>query len=71
LQQGRLDEALRHLEHVVQVRPDRAEFRFNYSVALAQKGRRQEALAQLAEALRLRPNYAEAEQLRGTLTSAP
>jgi tetratricopeptide (TPR) repeat protein len=60
LEQGRLDEAIRHFDEVLRIRPDFADGHYNLAMALERSGKRKDAIAQYHEALRLRPSYAEA-----------
>jgi tetratricopeptide (TPR) repeat protein len=55
-QEGRLDEAIRHYQNAVQLRPDDADARNSLGSALRQKGRTDEAIAQFQLALQLRPD---------------
>jgi tetratricopeptide (TPR) repeat protein len=62
---GKVDEALEHFNHALQLNANYAEAHCNLGRMLAQQGQRDEAVAHLKEALRLRPGYEQAkEQLR-------
>jgi len=57
-QQGRLAEALKHLDRAVALRPDNALFRANRGAALADAGRLAEAVEDLTHAAAIRPGDA-------------
>jgi len=58
--QGRLDEAIRHYQEVIRLKPDYAEAHNNLGFALAKRGQEAEAIRQYQQALRLKPDYAQA-----------
>jgi Flp pilus assembly protein TadD len=59
--QGRLPEAIGHLERAVQFQPDYAKARDNLAVALWQTGRSEDAVGQWEETVRINPGYATAQ----------
>src|ERR1017187_8786847 len=59
LQAGSLDNAIRHYEQALQIKPDYADAHNNLGLALAQTGKIEEAIAHYEQALRLTPDYAE------------
>jgi tetratricopeptide (TPR) repeat protein len=63
--QGRMDEALLHLEKGLKLAPDDPAAHNDMGLALAKLGRMPEAVAQYEAALRLRPKFAEAENNLG------
>jgi tetratricopeptide (TPR) repeat protein len=58
--QGRLDEAIEHLQKALQINPGDAEAHDNLGGALFQKGNVDEAMAHYQKAIQLKPDYAEA-----------
>ena len=58
----KLDEAIRHYQEALRLKPDRAEAHNNLGTAFYQQGRTGEAIRQFQEALRLKPDYAEARK---------
>ncbi len=58
-QKGRLDEAIKHYNEALRIRPDFAEAHTNLGHALARQGRLDEAIKHYAEALRLDPTSIE------------
>jgi tetratricopeptide (TPR) repeat protein/mono/diheme cytochrome c family protein len=65
LQVGELDEALRHIQESVRLKPDSAVGQYNLGTALAALGRRDEAIVRFTEAVRLDPNLAYAHNSLG------
>ena len=61
-EEGKLEEAIRHYQRALVLRPDDAEAHYNLAEALLQLGRRDEATAHLTEALRIKPDYSEAKR---------
>ena len=59
LQAGSLDNAIRHYEQALQIKPDYADAHNNLGLALAQTGKIEEAIAHYEQALRIKPDYAE------------
>jgi tetratricopeptide (TPR) repeat protein len=59
-QAGRIQEAIKHYEQALLIKPDYADAHYNLGGALGQAGRMQEAIGQYEQALRLKPDYAEA-----------
>ncbi len=66
-QQGRLDEAVKHFEAALRIRPAYAQAHNNLGVALDKQGRGDLALDHYLEALHLNPNYAEAHNNLATV----
>jgi tetratricopeptide (TPR) repeat protein len=64
---GAVDEAARHAEIALALRPDYAEARNNLGLVLASHGRIDEALGQYRQALGIQPDYAEAHNNLGFL----
>jgi protein O-mannosyl-transferase len=65
LKNGRLDDAIAHLQLSLQVKPDFAEANNNLGNALLQKGRIDDAIVRLQQALQMKPEYAEAQSNLG------
>jgi tetratricopeptide (TPR) repeat protein len=65
LQEGRLDEAIAHLQKALQINPALAGAYNNLGNALLQKGRMDEAIAHFQKALHIKPDYAEAHNNLG------
>jgi protein O-mannosyl-transferase len=61
LQKGREQEAVRHFQGALEIKPDFAKAHYNLGNAFVQLGRVSEALVNYNEALEINPNYAEAE----------
>ena len=59
-QQGRMDEAVTHLQRALELKPDLTEAHNNLGIALRQEGKVDEAIAQYQQALEIKPDYAEA-----------
>jgi tetratricopeptide (TPR) repeat protein len=70
LQVGNLDEALRHIEESVRLRPDSAAGQYNLGTALAALGRHQDAIARFADAIRLDADFAYAHNSLGVALHA-
>jgi protein O-mannosyl-transferase len=66
VQNGRLEEAIRHYEEAIRLAPSYPEIHFNLADALAKMKRLPEAIEQYEAALRLNPNYADAHANLGT-----
>jgi tetratricopeptide (TPR) repeat protein len=60
LDEGKVDEAIPHLQQALQLNPNYAEARNNLGNALFQKGEVDDAITQIQQALELKPNFAEA-----------
>jgi Flp pilus assembly protein TadD len=56
MDQGKLDEAISHLQEAIHLKPDRAAVHNNLGIALARKGQMNEAIRQFREALRFKPD---------------
>ena len=63
--QGKLDEAITHLEHVLRLKPGDAEAHCNLGNALLDLKRPEDALANYDKAIALNPHYAELYSNRG------
>jgi Flp pilus assembly protein TadD len=61
-QKGQIDEAIRHYEEALRLKPDQAQIHNNLGAAFYQQGRTDEAIGQYQEALRLKPDYAGARK---------
>jgi len=59
--QGRLSEAISHLEQVVRLTPDVATAHYNLGFASEQVGQIQQAIQQYQQALRINPDFVEAQ----------
>ena len=59
---GRLEEAIRHFQRVLSVKPDYAEAHNNLGATFYQQRRMGEAISQYQEALGLKPEYADARK---------
>jgi tetratricopeptide (TPR) repeat protein len=69
---GRVEEAAKHYQAGIQLKPDQPEGRYNLANALAALGRRDEAVAHYREVLRLQPDNADARnQLQQLLSAGP
>jgi protein O-mannosyl-transferase len=66
LEKGQLDEAIRHFQEFVRLKPDVANSHYNLGVALSRKGQMDEAIRQFQDAIRLSPDDAEAHNNLGT-----
>jgi tetratricopeptide (TPR) repeat protein len=66
VQDGRLDEAVRHYEEAIRLAPAYPEIHFNLADALVKMRRTPEAIKEYEEALRLSPDYAAAHANLGT-----
>jgi tetratricopeptide (TPR) repeat protein len=64
------DDAIRHYQEAVRLKPDYAEAHNDLGIALGTVGRLDEAVLQFGEALRLKPRYAEAHYNLGLVLSA-
>lgn len=69
-EQGRLDEAIGHLQTAVQIAPGFAEAQFAFGVALERKGQTADAIERYRLAVRFNPAYAEAYARLGLLLAA-
>lgn len=59
---GRLDEAIGHLKHALQLKPGYAEAHFNLGNSLRKAGQNEAAVLSFEAALKIRPGYTEAAQ---------
>jgi tetratricopeptide (TPR) repeat protein len=59
---GQPDEAIRHFQEAIRLKPDYAEAHSNLGTAFYQQGRTGEAIREFQEALRLRPDFADAQR---------
>jgi Flp pilus assembly protein TadD len=64
-QEGRLHEAVEHLERAVQLKPDYADAYYCLGGVLNQLGRRDEAIARLRQCLQIQPLHAGASNNLG------
>jgi Flp pilus assembly protein TadD len=64
-QAGQRQEAIRHYEQALRLKPDYAEAHNKLGMVLQQAGQRQEAIGHYEQALRLKPDYAEAHNNLG------
>lgn len=69
-EQGKLDQAIEHLQTAVQIAPGFAEAQFALGVALERKGQTGQAIARYRLAVRLNPAYAQAHARLGLLLAA-
>lgn len=60
-QAGHVQEAIRHYEEALQVKPDYAETHYNLGNAFLQTGRVQDAIAHYEQTLQIDPGYIEAD----------
>ena len=60
IQQGKIEEAIGHLEQAQRLKPDDAVQHSNLGLALEQAGRVREAIGHYEQALRIKPDYAAA-----------
>ena len=58
----RLEEAIRHYQAAIRIRPDYAEAHNNLGIVLAGLGKYKEALRHFEKALRVEPDFAEARE---------
>lgn len=63
---GRIDEAITHLESALKIRPDYPQAESNLGDNLTRLGRPREAIPHLERALRLRPDFADAHNNLGS-----
>jgi len=63
--QGKLDEAVKHLREAVRISPDRARSQHNLGVALAKQGKLFEAILHLSKAVELMPEHIKAHHNLG------
>jgi tetratricopeptide (TPR) repeat protein len=70
LEIGRADEAARHFEQALRLRPDSVAGFFNLGTALMLAGRAEAAAVRLNEAVRLKPDYAAAHNNLGNALAA-
>ena len=68
--QGQTQEGVSHWQAAIRSKPDHAGARYNYAVVLASNGNYKEALEQIEAALRSEPSFAQALELKSTLTGA-
>jgi len=62
---GESDEAIKHYEEAIRLKPDFAEAHYNLGVAFEREDRPDEAIGQYQEAIRLKPDYAKAHNNLG------
>jgi tetratricopeptide (TPR) repeat protein len=62
---GQIDEAIRHFQEAVRLKPTYTGAHYNLGVAFFQRGRTDEAIRQFQEALRLEPDHAQAHNNLG------
>jgi Tfp pilus assembly protein PilF len=67
LNQGKVDEAMRHYEACLRVVPGYALAHYNMGCALAEKGRTQEAIWHCRQAIAINPHYPDAHNNLGAL----
>ena len=67
IDEGRLDEALPHLETAAKIRPDFPNARYNLGVIGMRKGKNDEALGHFKATLRVDPNFTRASYYAGLL----
>jgi len=65
LRQGRVDEAIEHFNHALDIYPDYADPEFGLGVAMALEGRTNEAILHYTQAVRLEPDFANAHNNLG------
>jgi protein O-mannosyl-transferase len=63
---GQLDEAIRHYQEAIRLKPDQPDFHANLGVAFARHGQLEEAVRQFQEAIRLKPDHSNAHYNLGT-----
>jgi protein O-mannosyl-transferase len=63
---GQTDEAIRHFQEAIRLKPDYANAHYNLGIALSMRGQNDEAISQFQEAVRLKPDYTEAYYNLGT-----
>jgi tetratricopeptide (TPR) repeat protein len=68
--QGKMVEAVEHLERAVRLRPGYADAHYNLGTALAAQGKTNEAVEEYERAIQLRPDYAEAYNNLGDMLAA-
>lgn len=61
LKQNRDDEAMRHIEHAIQLSPDYADAHNNRGVVLLRHGHYEQAVAEFQAAMKNKANYADAQ----------
>jgi len=59
---GRIDEAIRHYQEAIRLKPDYADAHNNLGVVLYKKGQVEEAIRQFQEALKLKPGFVRARK---------
>ncbi len=65
LNQGRVEEAVKHFQKALMLQPESASFHISYGNALCKEGRMREAILQYQEALALQPDSADAYNCLG------
>jgi tetratricopeptide (TPR) repeat protein len=65
LQKGRMDEAIAHYQHALQIDPDCAPAHVNLGGILLQRGKVDEAIVHFKKALQIKPGFAEAHHSLG------
>ena len=63
--EGRTDDAIKHYQEALRIKPDYAEAHNNLGIALDKKGRIDDAISHYQEALRIEPDNAEAHNNLG------
>ena len=63
--EGRTDDAIKHYQEALRIKPDYAEAHNNLGIALDRKGRIDDAIKHYQEALRIKPDNAEAHNNLG------
>jgi tetratricopeptide (TPR) repeat protein len=67
---GRIDEAVKHYEHALAIKPDYVGVHNNLGAALAAQGRIDAAVKHYERAIALKPDYAEAHNNLGAALAA-
>jgi Flp pilus assembly protein TadD len=62
VQQGRLDDAIRHFLDALRVRPEDEKIHNNLGISLMRQGNLKEATRHFSEALRIKPDYGKAKR---------
>ncbi len=67
IEKGQTDQAIRHFQEAIRLKPDYAPAHCNLATALAEKGQIDEAIRQYQEAIRLKPDLADAHSNLGVV----